>query len=53
MNINKLLILEIIDLRIGRILAELLFKEINGDKEEYKEVKISSDLIIRKSCGCN
>lgn len=45
--------LERIDIKMGEKSAELLFRRINGDKEEYKEVRISSDLIIRKSCGCN
>ncbi len=41
-----------IDLEMGRIAAELLFKRIKGKKGDYKEIRIDSELVIRKSCGC-
>ncbi len=44
--------LQRIDLEIGQKAAELLYKRINGEKSDYKELKIGADLIIRKSCGC-
>jgi len=41
-----------IDLEMGRIAAELLFERIRGKKGDYKEIRIDSELVIRKSCGC-
>jgi len=42
-----------VDTDIGRVAAELLFKRINGEKGDYKEIRIDSELMTRKSCGCN
>ncbi|MBC7333408.1 MAG: LacI family DNA-binding transcriptional regulator [Actinobacteria bacterium] len=44
--------LERIDLDMGLKAAELLYRRINGEKSEYKEIRISPELVIRKSCGC-
>jgi LacI family transcriptional regulator len=41
-----------IDLNMGEIAADLLFKNIEGNKDDYKEIRIDSELVIRKSCGC-
>ena len=41
-----------IDLEMGRLAAEILFKRIEGSKEKPKTTIISSELVIRRSCGC-
>ncbi|MCE5329220.1 LacI family transcriptional regulator [bacterium] len=38
---------------MGILSAKLLLDRINGKKEDYKEIKLDSDLMIRRSCGCN
>jgi len=45
--------LQRIDLEIGAKAAELLYRRINGEATDYKELRIDADLIIRKSCGCS
>ncbi len=45
--------LQRVDFDIGKIAAELLFKRINGEKGDYKKIRIDSELMIRKFCGCN
>ncbi|MBN2073553.1 MAG: LacI family DNA-binding transcriptional regulator, partial [Actinobacteria bacterium] len=42
-----------IDREIGEKAAGILFKRIQGYDGEYREIRIESDLVIRKSCGCN
>ena len=44
--------LERIDVDMGLKAAELLYNRINGEKSNYKEIRISPELVIRKSCGC-
>ena len=44
--------LQRIDLDMGRTAAELLFERIKGKVGDYKEIRIDSKLVIRKSCGC-
>jgi LacI family transcriptional regulator len=44
--------LERIDIEMGKKAAELLFKRIQGSKEDYEEIRIDPKLIIRRSCGC-
>jgi len=44
--------LQRIDFGMGQKAAELLFKRINGRKNDYKEIRIDSELMIRRSCGC-
>ncbi|MDD3520389.1 MAG: LacI family DNA-binding transcriptional regulator [Actinomycetota bacterium] len=41
-----------IDIEMGTIAAEILFKRIEGCEEDYRIVRIDSDLVIRNSCGC-
>lgn len=41
-----------VDLDIGKKAAELLLNRINGKMEKYQEIRIDSDLVVRKSCGC-
>jgi len=38
---------------MGTLAAQLLLDRINGKKNDYKEIKLDSDIMIRKSCGCN
>ncbi len=42
-----------IDIEMGTIAAEILFKRIESSSEDYKIIRIKSDLVIRNSCGCN
>ncbi len=42
-----------IDIEMGKIAAELLFDRIEGKVGDYKIVRISSDIVKRRSCGCN
>jgi DNA-binding LacI/PurR family transcriptional regulator len=41
-----------IDLEMGETAADILYEKINGNSSEYQTKIISSDLIVRKSCGC-
>lgn len=45
--------LEKVDTRMGEIAAELLYKRINGKGGKYREIRVDSGIVIRKSCGCN
>jgi LacI family transcriptional regulator len=45
--------LERIDIKMGEIAAELLFNRIQKSKEDFKEIRLNPELIIRRSCGCN
>ena len=38
---------------MGTLAAQLLLDRINGKRNDYKEIKLDSDIMIRKSCGCN
>lgn len=42
-----------IDIEMGAIAADILFKRIENSSEDYKIIRIKSDLVIRNSCGCN
>ena len=42
-----------IDIEMGTIAADILFKRIENTSEDYKVIRIKSDLVIRNSCGCN
>lgn len=44
--------LERVDTKIGEKAAELLYKRMMGFNGGYREIRIKSDIIIRKSCGC-
>lgn len=44
--------LQRIDFDMGQKAAELLFKRTNGGKNDYKVIRIDSELMIRRSCGC-
>jgi LacI family transcriptional regulator len=41
-----------VDTLIGEKAANLLHKRIEGYNGDYREIRVKSDLIIRKSCGC-
>lgn len=45
--------LEKVDTRMGEIAAELLYKRINGKGGKYREIRVDSGIVIRKSCDCN
>lgn len=42
-----------IDIEMGTIAAQILYERIEGSDEDYRIIRIDSDLVIRNSCGCN
>jgi LacI family transcriptional regulator len=41
-----------VDNKIGEKAAELLYKRMEGQEDNYSEYRMGSELILRKSCGC-